>query len=135
MFKFEPGVKKTIRDIIMYTCIGIVVELILLILAHFFLIPDKIPFDYTLFLGAVAGGCVAVLNFVLMAVTVTKVAGITDDEKTARKSLQGSYSKRMFMQIVWIVIALVAPCFNVVAAILPLLFPTMGIKIRAVLGK
>ncbi|MCQ2500247.1 MAG: ATP synthase subunit I [Lachnospiraceae bacterium] len=135
MFNFEPGVKKTIRDIVMYTAIGIVVELILLILAHFFLLPDKIPFDYTIFLGAVAGGFVAVLNFVLMAVTVTKVAGMTDDEKMARKILQGSYSKRMLMQIVWIVIALIAPCFNLVAAILPLLFPTMGIKIRAVLGK
>lgn len=135
MFNFEPGVKKTIRDIIGYTCIGIVIELILLIAAHYTILPDKIPFNYTIFAGAIAGGIVAVFNFVLMAVTVTKVAGMTDDQDTAKKILQGSYSKRMLMQVVWIVIAIVAPCFNVVAAILPLLFPTMGIKIRAILGK
>ncbi|MDO4615970.1 MAG: ATP synthase subunit I [Lachnospiraceae bacterium] len=135
MFKLQPGVKKEVNNIIIYTCVGIVLELILLILAHFFWIPDKIPFDYTIFTGAIAGGAVAVLNFVLMALTVQKVAGVTDDEKTARKILQGSYSKRMLMQIVWIVIAIAAPCFHVVAGILPLLFPTMGIKIRAVLGK
>ncbi len=135
MFKLQPGVKKEVKNIIIYTCIGILLELILLILAHFFLIPDRIPFDYTLFTGAAAGGLVAVLNFVLMALTVQKVAAVTDDEKTARKILQGSYSKRMLMQVVWIVIAIIAPCFNVVAGILPLLFPTMGIKIRAVAGR
>lgn len=134
MFKLQPDVKKEVRNITIYTCIGIILELILLVLAHFFLIPDKIPFDYTLFTGAAAGGLVAVLNFVLMALTVQKVAGVVDDEKAARKILQGSYSKRMLMQVVWIVIAIVAPCFNVVAGILPLLFPTLGIKVRAVLG-
>ncbi len=135
MFKLQPGVKKEVRNIVIYTCIGIVLELILLTLAHFFWIPDKIPFDYTLFTGAVCGGLVAILNFVLMALTVQKVAGVTDDEKTARKILQASYSRRMLMQIVWIVIAIAAPCFQVVAAILPLLFPTMGIKIKTMLGK
>ncbi len=135
MSKLSPDVKKEIRNITLYTCVGIVLELILLTLAHFYLIPDKIPFDYTLVTGALAGGFVAVLNFYLMALTVQKVAGVTDDEKTARKILQGSYSKRMFMQIVWIVIAIGAPCFNVVAGILPLLFPTMGIKVRAILGR
>ncbi|MDO4490465.1 MAG: ATP synthase subunit I [Lachnospiraceae bacterium] len=134
MFKLQPDVKKEMKNIVLYTCIGIVLEIILLILAHFFVIPDKIPFDYTIFTGALAGGFVAVLNFFLMALTVQKVAGVTDDQKLARKILQGSYSKRMLMQVVWIVIAIVAPCFNVVAGILPLLFPTMGIKVRAVLG-
>ncbi len=135
MFKLQPGVKKEVGNIVIYTCIGVVIELILLILAHYFLLPDKIPFDYTLFTGAIAGGLVAVLNFVLMALTVQKVAGITDDEKTAKKVLQASYSRRMLMQIVWIVIAIAAPCFNMVAGILPLLFPTMGIKIATMMGK
>jgi hypothetical protein len=49
-----------------------------------------------------------------------------------------SYSQRMLLQIIWIIIAIAAPCFHFAAGIAPLFFPSIGIKLRAIfpfLGK
>mgnify|MGYP000345413049 FL=1 len=36
------------------------------------------------------------------------------------------------MQILWVILAIVAPCFHFVAGIAPLLFPGTGIKIMGI---
>ena len=74
------------------------------------------------------------LNFFLMGLTVQNVASTTDEEM-ARKKMKASYSQRMMMQMIWGIIAVVAPCFNYVAGLLPLLFPSIGIKITGILLK
>jgi hypothetical protein len=43
--------------------------------------------------------------------------------------MKASYSQRMLLQVIWIILALVLPCFNGVAGILPLLFPSLFIKV------
>jgi len=93
-----------------------------------FIMPDKVPLDYTVFLGGIAGGCVAVLNFFLMGLAVQKAAA-AEDEGTARMKIKASYSQRFMMQVFWVIIAIIAPCFHFVAGIAPLLFPGTGIKI------
>ena len=93
--------------------------------------PQKVPFDYTVFLGGAAGGCVAVLNFFLMGLAVQKAAAATDED-TARMRIKASYSQRMMIQMLWVIIAIVAPCFHFVAGIVPLLFPGTGIKIAGI---
>ena len=45
--------------------------------------PEKVPFDYTVILGGLGGGAVAVLNFFLMGLTVQKAAAC-EDEGSAR---------------------------------------------------
>ena len=42
------------------------------------------------------------------------------------------YSQRTLLQMLWVIIAIVAPCFHFVAGIVPLLFPGTGIKIAGI---
>ena len=93
--------------------------------------PQKVPFDYTVFLGGAAGGIVAVLNFFFMGLAVQKAAAATDED-SARMRIKASYSQRMMIQMLWGIIAIVAPCFHFVAGIVPILFPGTGIKIAGI---
>ena len=82
---------------------------------------EKVPFDYTVILGGLGGGAVAVLNFFLMGLTVQKAAAC-EDEGSARMRLKASYSQRMLLQLGWGIAAIIAPCFQFAAGLLPLLF-------------
>ena len=50
-------------------------------------------------------------------------AAAATDEDTARMRIKASYSQRMLIQMLWVILAIVAPCFHFVAGIVPLLFP------------
>ena len=41
----------------------------------------------------------------------------------------------MLFQMLWVIIAIAAPCFHYAAGIIPLLFPGTGIKIAGILKK
>ena len=123
----QPAVKKETKRIIKITIVGLILMWILFAVLHFAM-PDKVPLDYTVFLGGIGGGAVAVLNFFLMGLAVQKAASASD-EGTARMKLKASYSQRFLMQILWVIVAIVAPCFHFVAGIAPLLFPGTGIKL------
>ena len=127
----QPAVKKETKRIIKITIVGLILMWILFAVLHFAM-PDKVPLDYTVFLGGIGGGAVAVLNFFLMGLAVQKAASASD-EGTARMKLKASYSQRFLMQILWVILAIVAPCFHFVAGIAPLLFPGTGIKIMGIL--
>ena len=126
----QPAVKKETKRIIKITIVGLILMWILFAVLHFAM-PDKVPLDYTVFLGGIGGGAVAVLNFFLMGLAVQKAAAASD-EGTARMKLKASYSQRFLMQILWVILAIVAPCFHFVAGIAPLLFPGTGIKIMGI---
>ncbi|MFR6749025.1 MAG: hypothetical protein ACLUS5_19280 [Roseburia faecis] len=51
----------------------------ILFAALHFTMPDKVPLDYTVFLGGIGGGAVAVLNFFLMGLAVQKAASASDE--------------------------------------------------------
>lgn len=123
----QPAVKKETKRVIVITLVGLILMWVLFAALHF-IMPDKVPLDYTVFLGGLAGGCVAVLNFFLMGLAVQKAAA-AEDEGTARMKIKASYSQRFMMQVFWVIIAIIAPCFHFVAGIAPLLFPGTGIKI------
>ena len=126
----QPAVKKETKRVVMITGAGLILMWILFAILHFTM-PDKVPFDYTVFLGGIGGGVIAVLNFFLMGLAVQKAAAASD-EGTARMKLKASYSQRFLMQILWVILAIVAPCFHFVAGIAPLLFPGTGIKIMGI---
>ena len=126
----QPAVKKETKRFIKITIVGLILMWILFAVLHFAM-PDKVPLDYTVFLGGIGGGAVAVLNFFLMGLAVQKAASASD-EGTARMKLKASYSQRFLMQILWVILAIVAPCFHFVAGIAPLLFPGTGIKIMGI---
>ena len=124
----QPAVKKETKRVVKITAVGLILMWILFAVLHFTM-PDKVPLDYTVFLGGIGG--VAVLNCFLMGLAVQKAASASD-EGTARMKLKASYSQRFLMQILWVILAIVAPCFHFVAGIAPLLFPGTGIKIMGI---
>ena len=126
----QPAVKKETKRVVKIMAVGLILMWILFAVLHFTM-PDKVPLDYTVFLGGIGGGAVAVLNFFLMGLAVQKAASASD-EGTARMKLKASYSQRFLMQILWVILAIVAPCFHFVAGIAPLLFPGTGIKIMGI---
>lgn len=129
----QPAVKKETKRVAVSTAIGVVLMWIVFAVLHA-VIPDKVPLDYTVFLGGIGGGIIAVLNFFLMGLTVQKVAS-TSDEDAARMKMKSSYTQRMMLQVLWVIAAVAAPCFWFVAGILPLLFPSLGIKITGIMKK
>ena len=129
----QTAIKRETQRVAISTVIGVVLMWVVFFVFHM-VIPEKIPFDYTVILGGIGGGIIAVLNFFLMGLTVQKVAS-TQDEEMARTQMKRSYSQRMLMQMIWCVIANMAPCFQFVAGIVPLLFPSMGIKILGMMKK
>ena len=129
----QPAVKKETKRVGMITGAGLILMWILFAILHYTM-PDKVPFDYTVILGGIGGGMIAVLNFFLMGLAVQKAASATD-EGTARMKLKASYSQRFMMMILWVIAAIVAPCFQFVAGIAPLLFPGTGLKFVGIFHK
>lgn len=129
----QPAVKKETARVAVSTLAGVVLMWVIFAVLHAGM-PEKVPLDYTVFLGGIGGGLVAVLNFLLMGLTVQKVASSTDEE-AARMKMKASYSQRMLLQMLWVIIAIVAPCFQFVAGIAPLLFPGVGIKLMGIIKK
>ena len=129
----QPAVKKETKRVVMITGAGLILMWILFAILHFTM-SDKVPFDYTVILGGIGGGVIAVLNFFFMGLAVQKAASATD-EGTARMKLKASYSQRFMMMILWVIVAIVAPCFQFVAGIAPLLFPGTGLKFVGIFHK
>ena len=96
--------------------------------------PEKVPFDHRVILAGAGGAAIAILNFYLMARTVQKVSAM-ENRDNAAKTLRLSYSYRMFMMMIWGAAAVLAPCFQFAAGLIPLLFPGAAIKLRGLTGR
>ena len=130
--KLQSAVKKETGIVAATTGAGILIMIVVFFVLHM-VIPDWVPFDITVILGAIGGFAVAVGNFFWMALTVQKVASITDDAK-ARGTMGVSYRYRTLLQFLWIILAIVVPFINPVSGILPLFIPSLMIKLRGILS-
>ena len=130
--KLQDAVKKETGIIAAGTAIGVLIMYVVFFVLHMVL-PSWAPFDIQVILGGIGGFIVAVGNFFWMAISVQKVAGITDEER-ARKTMSVSYRYRTLLQFLWVIIAIVAPIFNVVTGIVPLFIPSLIIKLRGILS-
>ena len=126
----SPALKKETCNVARYTGFGTMVMWIVFALLHAAM-PEKVPFDLTVLFGGLGGSAVAVLNFFLMGLTIQRVTS-TEDQKLATAYMRASYSRRMLMQGLWAVLAIVLPCFQFAAGLLPLLFPGAGIKLAGI---
>lgn len=88
-------------------------------------------FDYTVVLGALLGSVFSILNFLLMGLTVQKAM---DDPERAKLLVQRSYSRRLLMMAVVMIVGFAAPCFHVVAVVIPFLLPRVTIFVMQMLG-
>lgn len=87
--------------------------------------------NYRVLLGNLLGAALAAGNFFLMGLTIQKALG--KSEKDAAQQMKLSQRLRMLMIIVVAVIGAVMPCFDLVAVLLPLLFPRIGVTIRGIM--
>ncbi|MCD8083520.1 MAG: ATP synthase subunit I [Clostridiales bacterium] len=131
--KVQPAVKKETGRIAAGTAAATLVMFLVFFALHQ-VWPAVAPFDYRVIVSGVIGAAVAVGNFFLMGLTVQRVTAMTDQE-LATKTMRASYSKRNTAQGVWIILALVLPVFNGAAGVIPLFFPGLCIKLRALTGR
>lgn len=111
--------------------IAVIVLIGSLLMQAVFLIIGK--WDYTVLLGNLLGAAAAIANFFIMATTVQRSLGMEPGD--ASKRVRSSQSMRMLMQLVICVIGGVAPCFNIYAVVIPLIFPGVGAKLSGFLMK
>lgn len=85
-------------------------------------------YDLSVFLGGLWGGIFAVVNFVLMGLTVQKVAR-ESDQLAAKRRMQASYQMRMILIILATVLAIIVPGISWVMAVISLFFPRLTILV------
>ncbi len=125
MKKLDPVVvKETIY-------IGVVSLIFSLIMQAVFLIIGK--WDYTVLLGNILGYAAILINFLVMGIGVQKA--VSKDEKDAKSVMKISQSFRMFFLFIVAIIGHVAPIFNLIAVVIPFLFPRVAVMLRPVFNK
>lgn len=127
MENVQPAVRKETGKVAAVTGIGLILMWIVFGVLYAFM-PQKVPFDYTVFLGGQWEDVwQSLISF--MGLAVQKAAAATDED-TARMRIKASYSQRMLIQMLWVILAIVAPCFHFVAGIVPLYFPEQELKLQ-----
>ena len=117
--KLQPASKKEIRRI----AGGILVCDILMIAGLLLLSFVGVgTFSYRVFIGALGGSLVAILNFTILCITIQQATEI-EDKKRMKAFVQGSYNGRLLLQAVWVVICFAVSHIHLIAGALPLLFP------------
>ncbi len=125
MKKIDPTVLKE-------TCyIGAMVFIFSLALQSVFLIIGK--WDYTVLLGNLLGFVAAIGNFFLMGLSVQSALG--KEEKDAKNTMKVSQSLRLLLLFVIGVIGYVVPVFNILAVIIPFVFPRIAVALRPLFMK
>lgn len=122
-------IDKTIWRETVYIAIGVLVlslpmELVFILLGQW---------DYTVLLGNLWGGLFAAGNFFLMGLGVQAALG--KEEKQARATIRASQTLRMAMLFVAAMLGVLLECFQVFAALIPLLFPRIAIMARPLFNK
>ena len=96
-----------------------------------FLVIGK--WDYTVLLGNILSGAVAILNFFLMGITVQKA--LEKSEEDAKKSIKVSQLYRFLFLIIAVIVGVVLPCFSIWTVIIPMFFPRIAIIFRPLFDK
>lgn len=96
-----------------------------------FLITGK--WDITVLLGNLLGGGAAVANFFFMGLTVQNA--VEKDEKEAANLMKLSQSGRLFAMFVIALVGHLAPCFNLLAVVIPFIFPRIAVMVRPLFDK
>ena len=120
MKKIDATVKKETTYIFAITVI------LSALMQSVFLIIGK--WDYTVLLGNLLGIIAAVGNFFVMGINIQSALG--REEKEAKNLIKLSQALRMLALFVIAMIGYLVPVFNIVAVIIPYLFPRVAISLR-----
>ena len=130
--KVELCMKKIDSTIIKETVYIFAFTLIFSVLMQaVFLVIGK--WNYTVLLGNLLGGAAAVGNFFLMGLSVQSALG--KEEKDAKSTMKVSQMLRTLMLFIIAVIGRVAPCFSLLAVVIPYIFPRIAIALRPLFEK
>ena len=120
MNRLDPAVKKETAYIAVWVLIlSAVMEAVFCLLGQW---------SWAVLGGNLAGGAVAVLNYLLLGITVTRAAGGPPDKVALR--VRSSMSARLLGMAAAVAIAVGLGHTNVYATVIPLLFPRIGIAFR-----
>ena len=89
--------------------------------------------DYTVLLGTLLGFLAAVGNFLLMGITVQNA--LDKSEKEAADLMKVSQRGRLFMLFAVALLAYLVPVFNIIAAVIPMIFPRIAVALRPIIVK
>ena len=89
--------------------------------------------DLTVLYGNLLGIFLAVLNFFLLGRTVQ--SALLKDEKDAKNAMKVSQMLRYLLIIIVVAVAAIFECFNLIATVVPLLFPRIAITFRPLFDK
>ncbi len=123
--KIDKVVKKETKYIIIW------VMLLSLLMQSIFLVTGF--WDISVLLGNILGAFVTVLNFFLMGLAIQ--SAVQKSEEDAKKAMNVSSSYRRLMIIVFVIIGIIVPFFNIWAVIIPLFFPRIAIAFRPLVDK
>ncbi len=122
------------KELIHISCGTILLTVVMFVVFAALHLVGWVAFDYRVVLGGVVGSVVAVINFAGLCLMVQKAID-EPDEKHRKALIQLSYNVRLMLQAAWILAAILAPCFQFVAGILPLAFPRMTIYYLQLTGR
>ena len=124
--------KKIDRTILVETAyIAAAVLIFSALMQSVFLIIGK--WDITVLFGNLLGGGAAVLNFFLMGLGVQKALG--KEQKEAANVMKLSQSARLFMMFIVALIGYLVPVFNLLAVVIPFIFPRIAVMLRPLFNK
>ncbi|MBQ8392427.1 MAG: hypothetical protein IJX51_01515 [Clostridia bacterium] len=93
-----------------------------------FLIINK--WDYTVLLGNLLSGFCGVLSFFVLGLTIIKAIS-SGDTAYAKKMMRASQALRTFLMLAACLAGALAPCFNIWATVIPVMFPRLSLLIRS----
>ena len=130
MVKLSEAVREATRFVVLSTAAGTAAEIAVFLVLH--LVIPEVPFGAGVVLGAVLGWLVASGNFFLMAIAAEKSAN-DDNYDNAKQRMAVSYRYRTFLQLAFVVVAILVPSLNWPAAVIPLFLPSLSIKAKGIL--
>lgn len=124
--------KKIDRTVLRETVyIAMVTVIFSMLMQSVFLVISK--WNYTVLCGNLLGIVAAVGNFLLMGITVQNALG--KDEKDAATLMKISQRGRLFLLFLVALVAYLVPVFDLIATVIPLVFPRIAIAIRPLIIK
>ena len=125
MKKIDPTIKKETLYIAAFVIIFSV------LMQSVFLIIGK--WDVEVLFGNILGAVAAVANFFLMGLTVQ--ASLEKEEKEAKNIIKFSQSARLFLLFGVALAGYLIPVFNIIAVVIPFLFPRIAVMLRPLADK
>lgn len=126
--KTQESIRKEIRRIV----IGQVILLTVMLVVY----ACIGRFSTAVLLGGVIGSACAVFNFCLLGRTVQRVASLPpENAELARMQMKSSYSTRMVVMLLVMVVCFALPFVDGLAAVIPLVFPRLTILFLQATGK